>query len=71
MEQDSYAFQNLAGVVDALTLDPKCGDIAGFCMCKWTLLVMWSLDNPYLQPKGLELEPLSNIPKQLMVMLKI
>jgi hypothetical protein len=54
MEQDPYAFQKLAGVVDALIMDPKCGDIAGFHMCKWTLLVMWSLGTPYLQPEGLK-----------------
>ena len=54
MEKDPYAFQKLAGVVDAMTMDLNYGDRAGFCMCKWTLLVMWSLSTPYLQPEGLE-----------------
>jgi hypothetical protein len=26
----------------------------GLHLCKWTLLVMKSLDTPYLQPKGLD-----------------
>jgi hypothetical protein len=54
MEKDPCAFEKLAGVVDALKMDPNCGDRVGFHMYKWTLLVTWSLDTPYLQPEGLE-----------------
>ena len=53
MEQDPCAFQKLADVVDALIMDPNCGDRENIHMCKWKLAVMWSLDSPYLQPKGL------------------
>jgi hypothetical protein len=31
-----------------------CGGEKGLHLCKWTLLVMKSLDTPYVQPEGLE-----------------
>jgi hypothetical protein len=54
MEQDPCVIQKLVGVVDALAMDPNYGDRVGFDMCKWTLLVIWSLETPYLQPEGLK-----------------
>jgi hypothetical protein len=54
MVKDPNSFQKLAGVVDALTMDPTCGDRMGFHMCKWTLLVMWYLNTPCPQLEGLE-----------------
>jgi hypothetical protein len=31
-----------------------CGGEKGIHLCKWVLLVMYSLDTPYMQPKVLD-----------------